>query len=83
MIEPDFHWKNEGEKERREENAVVVTVVCDDGDLADLPRYLSKYDSMRQQELLDLAKRWMGLTSPVGFIGAVSAHLELSPDRKD
>jgi hypothetical protein len=78
-----WHWKNEGVEKRVEENAVVVTVVCDDADLADLLRYLSKYDSMRKINLLDTAQQWLGLASPGGFTGAVSASLDLSPDRKD
>jgi hypothetical protein len=65
---------------RIEENAVVVTLVSNDEDLADLLRYLSKYDEFEQQHLVWLAGVWLKLNEATGVD---SSRMDLGPSQAD
>ena len=65
-----------------EQAQVKVTLVANDADLVELIRYLSKYEPVRQFQLLSRAHDWLGLASAGGFSGADSAQMDLSPARE-
>ena len=65
---------------RIEKNAVVVTLVSNDGDLADLLKYLSKYDELTQCGLLRRAQEWLTITCIGGVSGADSARMDFGLD---
>ena len=62
-----------------EATAVSVTVGSTDRDLAELLRYLSRYDGATQAGLLRRAEEWRRLTAIGGVVGATSARMVLCP----